>query len=142
MIFTNTVVGGWNVYRRAAGAVDPANPLAGVWVRDQESTDSRGAHPALVIAAEKTDGVTLALGSRAVYAAHFDGKPYPTDQTGVTVSLKLVGRHTVEETYRRGRKVVDTVVCVVSDDSHRMTVTRDGILVTGARFYDVTTWEK
>jgi hypothetical protein len=57
------------------------------------------------------------------WTAKLDGKDYPTEEPGATVSLKQIDTNTVETTYKKDGKVFNTSTRVVSKDGKFMRVT-------------------
>ena len=80
----------------------------------------------------------------SAYTANYDGTDVPI--TGVatadTTSVKRINATTVEETRKKGGKVVETLTRVVSADGKSMTTTQKGTNAQGRAINNVTVWEK
>jgi hypothetical protein len=70
------------------------------------------------------DGLTMTDPTAASYTAKFDGKNYPCkgDPGTTSVSLKKISDNTIEETDKRGAKVIAVIGMTVSSDEKTMTV--------------------
>jgi hypothetical protein len=131
------------VWDRKGGDVDPANPLLGVWIRNEDKTDAGTNTPAQPIKFEANgpNGVTF-VGSFS-YTAQFDGRDYPLLKSrGDTVSLSAIDARTVEESYRKWGRLTDVVRMVVSADGKTMRVNDRKVLAGGQVYLAHTTFRK
>ena len=87
----------------------------------------------------------------SAYTANYDGKDVPLTVNDPaashaadvdTVSMKRINATTVEETRKKGGKVVETLTRVVSADGKSMTTTQKGTNAQGRAINNVTVWEK
>jgi len=110
-------VTGEAVSTRVSPAPAGAHALSGGWRTSKvENMSSNG----LTVTYQATaDGLKMSDQNGNSYDAKFDGKDYPIkgDPGNTMVSLKRVGNDTIEETDKRGGKVVGV---------NRMTVSKDG----------------
>jgi hypothetical protein len=69
------------------------------------------------------DGLKMAWNGQS-YDAKFDGKEYPikNDPAETTVSLKRIDANTIQETDRRGGKVIDIIRMAASADGKTLSV--------------------
>jgi hypothetical protein len=119
------------IQERTAGEVDPSNPLLGNW-RQIPFMKIEG----------KGKGIRLMSG--ITYTANFDGKDYPVTGSNNTdtVSLKRLNAQTVEQTSKKGAKVVLKSNWVMSDGGKTLTITSKGTRSNGEPFNTVTVWER
>lgn len=102
---------------RVGTAPQGANKISGEW---QPGRLESASESMTVFTYKATgDGLTMSDQAGNSYTAKFDGKDYPFkgDPGMTSVSLKKIDANTIEETYKRGAKVVTVV---------RMTVAADG----------------
>ncbi len=80
----------------------------------------------------------------AEYTASFDGQDYPAkgNPDWDTVSLRQVDSQTIEFTRKRGGKVVQTAMSVVSKDGKTRTITATGVNAQGQKISTVGVYEK
>lgn len=127
----------------------------GTWkLNVAKSTYSPGPAPKsmTVVFAAAGQGVKFSLesvsadGSKSAWAstANYDGKdvPFTGSATVDTTSLKRINATTVEETRKKGSKVVRTLTRVVSADGKSFTVTVKGTNDQGQAINNVEVYEK
>lgn len=106
---------------RTAKGTAGANETSGSWRIDKLNESDNG-----VLTTYKTDGDGMSMSTPVgeTYTAKLDGKDYPTK--GIygydSVSLKRVNDHTIEETDKRGGKVIEVSKMTVSADGKKMTI--------------------
>ena len=139
-----------------AGTVSAqTNSDLGTWkLNVAKSTYSPGPAPEnlTVVWAAVGQGVKFSLegvnagGSKVAlaYTANYDGTdvPFTGSATVDTVSLKRINATTVEETRKKGGKVVVTFTRVVSADGKSLTITGKGTNPQGQAFTNVELYEK
>ena len=78
------------------------------------------------------------------YTANYDGKdvPFTGADNADTTSLKRINATTVEETRKKGGKVVSTYTRVVSADGQSLTNTGKGTNPQGQAYINVFVFEK
>ncbi len=80
------------------------------------------------------------------YTIKTDGKPYPT--TGAipngadTIATKRFAPNTVQSTFKKGGKQVETTTFAVSKDGKMLTITAKGITPGGQAFNNSNVWDK
>jgi hypothetical protein len=98
-----------------------ANATSGSWRLNKVNVSDNG-----VTNTYKTSGDELAMSTPTgdSYTAKLDGKDYPFKGTYSydSVSLKKIDKNTIEETDKRGGKVIDVSKMSVSADGKKMTV--------------------
>ena len=127
----------------------------GTWkLNVAKSTYSPGPAPKsiTVVFAAAGQGVKLSAegvngdGSKfaVTYTANYDGKDVPVTGSATVdaVSLKRINATTVEETRKKGGKVVVTFTRVVSADGKSLTITGKGTNPQGQAFTNVELYEK
>lgn len=108
--------------KRVGKAPAGMHAFSGSWVAEKaENVTDNG----LLVAFEQTaDGLKMTQPTGEHYDAKLDGKPYAyggspgTD----TVVLKRIGTHVIEETDKRGDKVLSTVKMTISSDGKSLTM--------------------
>ena len=122
------------VYDRTGNSTEPANFIAGTWTSNEVKSAQRD--PAVITyTADGANGVRFSAPTGFGYRAQFDGKDYPTQYSrDDAVSLKLVDKRTVEESWKRQGKVADSTRWVVSPDGRELTMTSEGVLPNGTRY--------
>ena len=112
---------GTNSYTRLTAGPAGSHAISGTWQQDPFS----GASGSLVtVKYESTaDGLKMAWNGQS-YDAKFDGKEYPikNDPAETTVSLKRIDANTIQETDRRGGKVIDIIRMAASADGKTLSV--------------------
>jgi hypothetical protein len=105
---------------RVSKGPDGSNETSGSWRIQNLNEDPVG-----ITSTWKGGGGRLAIsyGDGYGWEAKLDGKEYPVKGTYVneTVSLKPLGDHSVEATYRRDGKIVSVEKITVSSDGTKMT---------------------
>lgn len=129
-----------NVYQKISGTQE-GDPLLGTWERNPMK--SLGNAQAQIRYEAEGSGVKFS-GGHIEYSAGFDGRDYPVRGSVLsdTVSLKRVESHVLEEIWKAGGKVVNTVRRVVSPDGRVMTATATGTTPQGDPFSDVYVYDK
>lgn len=118
-------------YIRFGAAPDPANPFGGIWTIDEDTVT----RPLFICEAQEEDAVHCFRG-RSGYTARFDEKDYPSQGTAAeTVRLRLIDPMSVEETWKRGGKVIDTTVWTVSPDGRELKSVTDAIMPDGTHVH-------
>ena len=131
------------------------NPHFGTWkMNAAKSTFNPGpaSKSETVVFAAAGQGVKLSAegvngdGSKfaVTYTANYDGKDVPVTGSATvdTVSLKRINATTVEETRKKGGKVVRTLTRVVSADGQSMTNTFKGTNPQGQAVNNVIVFDK
>jgi hypothetical protein len=132
-----------------------ASPLFGTWkLNGAKSTYSPGPPPKGTTLTYEAAGEGLKATSQGVdaegkttgvqFTANFDGKDYPVTgaQDWDTVALKRVDASTLEQTRKKGGKVVQTATVVVSKDGKGLTVRVTGTNAKGQRVNNVGVYEQ
>ena len=97
-----------------------AHPLSGAWQLETVRNDSISG-PTTVYKTTK-DGLRVSAGAIS-YDARFDGKDYPVEgYAAQTVSLKMIGADTIEETKKQDGKVVRVTRITLSSDGKELRV--------------------
>jgi hypothetical protein len=99
--------------------IDSRNPFLGTWEMDVART-KLGARTVKMEPAGDSIRMVTGMGQ---YEFKLDGKEYPTDMPGTTVSWKKMDDNTYEVTTREDGKVTSTSTRVMSSDGNRATVT-------------------
>ncbi len=80
------------------------------------------------------------------YTIKTDGKPYPT--TGAipngadTITSKRVAPNTLQASFKRAGKQVETTTFAVSKDGKSLTIIAKGITPSGQQFNNLVMWDK
>jgi len=133
-------------------AMDPA---VGTWTLDLAKSKLDPNEPALKSSVRTytatPDGLKVAIHSVDADGAHdtsstftYDGKPHPV--SGTTdydmIAVTRVGTNESKTDMIKSDKVVGHLTRVVSKDGKTMTVTADGTTAKGAKFHEVSVYER
>ncbi len=91
-----------------------------------------------------SDGVDAQGPTHTQYSAKFDGKDYPItgNPNADMLSVKKIGDHEIETTWKKGGKTTLTIKTVVSQNGKTRTSTSTGIDAQGRKVNNVTVYEK
>jgi hypothetical protein len=133
-------------------AMDPA---VGTWTLNLAKSKLDPNEPALKSSVRTytatPDGLKVAIHSMDADGAHdssstftYDGKPHPVSGTTDydTIAVTRVGTNESKTDMIKSGKVVGHLGRVVSKDGKTMTVTADGTNAKGAKFHEVTVYER
>ena len=132
------------------------NPFIGVWTLNvAKSTFSPGPPPKSQTRTytQNGDGLKFVIGgvnadgsarANQSWAAHFDGKDYPSvgNPANDMVTITMVGASTMDATYKKGGKVLNTIRLTVSKDGKTMTVWQGGTNNAGLPVSNFTVYDK
>jgi hypothetical protein len=131
------------------------DPHAGTWVLNvAKSTYTPGPPPKEQTSVFTVTGQTLTAATKGTsadgkptiteYTANFDGKDYPAkgNPDWDAVSLRRVDSQTIEFTRKRGGKVVQTAMSVVSKDGRTRTITASGVNAQGQKIQTTGVYDK
>jgi hypothetical protein len=109
----------WKMARVSKGP-DGSNATSGSWRIQNVNVDAAG-----LTSTWKSvgDGMSISTPTGISWEAKFDGKEYPVKGTyaNETVSLKSLGDHSIEATYKRDGKIENVEKNTVSPDGKKMT---------------------
>ena len=132
LISTNMSTEEASRWRRSGDAVDPANPFDGIWVADGTLLHQPSSWTVIAITPDGLNGIHFHENSGLDYRAQFDGKAYPVQNSrSDSVSLKLVNPGTVEVSWIRNGKTVETSREMVSADGKELTFSLESTLLEG-----------
>jgi hypothetical protein len=121
----NDVVAGKDIMARVAQASRGAHAISGSWRITKRMNRSENA----LVVTLKLEGNTFSFAdpSGQGYTAKLDGTetPFKGDLSGTKVSVKRIDENTVEETDKRGGKIVEVTRFAVSADGKTMTVSME-----------------
>jgi hypothetical protein len=114
-------------YTRVSKGSDGSNSTSGSWRVQNVNVDATG-----VTSTWKSvgDGLSISTPTGFGWEAKLDGKDYPVKGTyaNYTVSLKSLGDHSIEVTYKRDGKIEAVDKITVSPDGKKMTTVTDNKL--------------
>jgi hypothetical protein len=115
------VVAGKDLMARLTQSPRGAHAISGSWRITKRMNRSENA----LVVTLKLAGDTFSFADPAgqSYTAKLDGTetPFKGDLSNTLVSLRLIDEHTIEETDKRGGKIVEVTRFTVSDDAKTMT---------------------
>jgi hypothetical protein len=119
------VVSGKDILNRVANGPRGSHSVSGSWQISKRLNRSENALDATL----KLEGDTFSFADPAgqSYAAKLDGTetPFKGDLSNTMVSVKRIGENTIEETDKRGGKVVEVTRFTLSADGKTMTVSME-----------------
>jgi hypothetical protein len=138
-----------------ATAVAQADPHSGTWVLNvAKSTYSPGPPPKEQTSVYAVDSKSVKVATKGTsadgkstvtdFTAAIDGKDYPVtgNPDWDAVAVRRVDSQTIEFTRKRGGKVVQTAMSVVSKDGKTRTIKVSGINAQGQKISNVGVYEK
>jgi hypothetical protein len=132
MISTNKSTEEANGWHRRDGGADPENPFDGTWVQDEPHVQQSISFTVITVTPDGLNGVHFHENNGLDYRAQFDGKSYPVERSrSDSISMKLVNPVTVEVSWIRNGKIVETSCEMVSADGQELTFTLDGMVAEG-----------
>jgi len=106
---------------RVGKALAGANGTSGSWRASKSKVSENGVTTTYKLSG---DELSMSTPTGESYAAKLDGKDYPFKGTYTydSVSLKRISARTIEETDKRGGKVIEVSKMTVAPDGKKMTV--------------------
>jgi hypothetical protein len=145
------------VFLSALGLAQAADPVVGTWTLDsaKSKVTSQAPPKSETRTYSQSDDGTISLNAKTVESDgretnessgyKVDGKDYPFKADTIdadSVSLKRVNSHVTEFRLKKNGKVVETGRRTVSPDGKTLTLTQHGTDAHGAKFTDISVYDK